>query len=274
MTDTLNLKVIEMLHYVTDVDKSLEFYNCKLGWPIIWQSPGNMAMIDAGGVYQLTIVSTKLVTGWEAGMPVPPPKLAFESRSLNTDAVILRERGLADLEVSGDPTDMLFTNFIDPEGINIMIWQDTGDAPAAQVVDQYKAARAVEPIYKLGECILFVNDLNASRDFYTSTFGFEVHEQHGDKFYGMRLNDGPVVGLYNWSGWWDKPVGEITGNRVRLFFECPDIASEHSRHEESGIIPGEHKTSDDGLNWFSIDDPDGNTMTFWQFKPDENQKPL
>ena len=262
----LNLEVIEVLHHVTDVDRAIEFYNGKLGWPIIWQSPGNMAMMDAGGVYQLTLVGTKSVQDWEEGTPVPPPKLAFESKNLESDVVILTGRGLVGIELSGDPKEMLYTNFSDTEGIPMMIWQDSEDGPVAQVLKEYEAKGIPDPIYKQGECIFFVNDLEASKDFYISKFGFEIHEQHGKSFYGLRLNGGPIVGLYKWTDWWDKPTDEITEAKVRLFFECEDCASEHGSQTEAGLNPGQQKSTKDGVLWFNLDDPDGNRMTFWQFK--------
>ncbi|HEX9744564.1 MAG TPA: VOC family protein [bacterium] len=262
----LKMNIIEILHYTNDVEKSLEFYHGKLGWPIVWQSPGNMATIDAGGVYQLTIVATKWVDGWETGMPVPPPKLAFQSLDLNSDAEVLRERGLSDATVAGVPEEMLYTDLSGPEGIKIMIWQDATGNPATQVVEEYNAGRKPDPIYKRGECVFFVNDILSNKEFYTSKFGFGITEQHGDVFYGMAINDGPFFGIYDWTKWWDKPETDTPDARTRLFIECTDIEEEYSRIKDSGAAPGEFKKADDGLNWFSLDDPDGNTMTFWQFK--------
>ena len=63
----LTLQVVEVLHYAADVDRSIEFYERRLGWPVIWRSPGNMAMLDAGGAYQLTLVAAKWAPDWAAG---------------------------------------------------------------------------------------------------------------------------------------------------------------------------------------------------------------
>ena len=46
---TLTMEVIEILQYSSDVDSAVEFYNGKLGWPLIWEFKGSMAGLDAGG---------------------------------------------------------------------------------------------------------------------------------------------------------------------------------------------------------------------------------
>jgi|GEM_PF-2295922 len=263
----LTLQVIEVLHYAAGVDEAIEFYRDKLGWPVIWQSPGNMAMLDAGGVYQLTLVAAKWTPGWERGQPVPGPQLALESRDLKADAALLRARGLADVEVGGDPASMLTSAISDPAGIELFVWQDTTDAPATKVVEEYKAGRQGAPLYSLGECLFFIDDMAAGERFYTGTLGFEITDRHGEVFSQMRRAGGPVLGIYHWPRWWEQPVSGDPPARVRLFLECPDIAAEHARQLAGGAAPGELHDNQGGLSWFSTADPDGNLLTFWQYAP-------
>lgn len=255
-----------MLHYAADVDKSIEFYEQRLGWPVIWRAPGNMAMLDAGGVYQLTLVAAKWAPDWAEGAAVPGPQLALESKDLKADVALLESRGLSGLELGGDPASMLTSALTDPAGIELFVWQDTTDAPATRVVEEYNARRKPTPLYSLGECLFFVDDLASAERFYTETLGFAVHTRHGDVFTGLKRGDGPVLGLYYWTRWWEQPAPETPPAPVRLFLECPDIAAEHARQQSGGAEPGELQASNDGLRWFSNADPDGNVMTFWQFQ--------
>jgi catechol 2,3-dioxygenase-like lactoylglutathione lyase family enzyme len=263
----LTLQVVEVLHYAADVDKAIEFYEEKLGWPVIWRSPGNMAMLDAGGVYQLTIVAAKWAPDWAEGGPVPRPQLALESKDLRADIALLESRGLTGLSIGGDPASMLTSAIMDPAGIELFVWQDTTDAPATKVVEEYNAQRKPAPLYSLGECLFFVEDMAAAERFYTETLGFQVHNRHGEVFAGLRRGAGPILGLYHWPRWWEQPVPDAPPAPVRLFLECPDIAAEHQRQNEGGAAPDELRSSNDGLSWFSTADPDGNLMTFWQYTP-------
>lgn len=263
----LSLQVIEVLHYAADVDQAIEFYRDQLGWPVIWQSPGNMAMLDAGGVYQLTLVAAKWTPGWQNGQSVPGPQLALESQDLKADLALLEERGLTGLEIGGDPASMLTSAITDPAGIELFVWQDTTDAPATKVVEQYKATRQGAPLYSLGECLFFVDEMAECERFYTRTLGFEITDRHGEVFTSMQRADGPVLGLYHWPHWWEQPVTGDPPARVRLFLECPDIAAEHARQLAGGAAPGELNANEDGLSWFSTADPDGNLLTFWQYAP-------
>lgn len=266
-SDGLTLQIVEVLHFAADVDKTIQFYEEQLGWPVIWRSPGNMAMLDAGGVYQLTVVAAKWLPDWAEGAPVPGPQLALESKDLKADVALLASRGLSGLAIGGDPASMLTSALTDPAGIELFVWQDTTDAPATKVVEEYNAQHKPEPIYSLGECLFFVDDMAAAERFYTETLGFQVHNRHGEVFTGLRRGDGPILGIYHWPRWWEQPVPEAPPAPVRLFLECPNIDEERARQQSGGANPGEMKSSPGGLKWFSTSDPDGNLLTFWQFRP-------
>ena len=111
----LSLQVVEVLHYCADVDASLAYYTERLGWSVIWQAPGNLAVLDAGGAYQVVLVAAKWSHKWEKGQAVPPPLLSLQSQDLAADLEILAERGLPGIVVQGDPADMLFASipFVD-----------------------------------------------------------------------------------------------------------------------------------------------------------------
>lgn len=263
---SLTLEVIEVLHYCSDVDTAVEFYHSKLGWPVIWQFKGSMAGIDAGGAYLLTLVAAKLTEGWREGAPVPTPKLALQSKDLKADSAALQKRGLAPLDITGDPATMLSADLATIEGIELFVWQDTAGSPATKVVGEYKATLQPKAIYPLGECVFFVNDKLAAEEYFTTKLGFEVTERHGDAYCAMKLNGGPILGLYHWPDWWDRPGKDTPKAAARLFLESPDIAAEHSRQVSAGINPDGLKSNDGGLHWFKAADPDGTEMTFWQFK--------
>jgi len=261
----LSLQIVEVLHYSLDVDKSVGFYEGKLGWPVIWQSPGNLAIIDAGGAYQVTVVAAQWIPGWKDGDPIPAPKLAMESQDLASDKAVLTERKLHGLVISGDPASMLTMEIADPEGFQIFVWQDSAGAGATKMVEDYKAESQPPARYTLGECLFFVVDMPGAEKFYTDKLGFSVRSRHGEAFTGLSRKDGPVLGLYDSTKWWDSDSAVPAGT-VRLFLECPDISAEHVRLNAAGAAPGTLCDSGDGLRWFSVADPDGNTMTLWQYE--------
>ena len=259
------LAVVEILHYSSDVDAAAEFYQGKLGWPLIWQFKGSLAGFDAGGAYLLTLVAAKFVDGWKEGSVVPVPRLSLQSKDLQADSTVLAARGLAALEISGEPATMLSADLLTIEGIELFIWQEGEGSPATKVVEEYRAKRQPEAIYSLGECVFFVNDKPKAEAFFTAKLGFEVTGNHGDVFCAMQLNGGPILGLYDWPEWWEKPDKDAAPAATRLFLEAPELAKEHSRQVEAGVNPGGLKQNGSGLQWFSIADPDGNTITLWQY---------
>lgn len=265
----LTLQIVEMIHYGLDVESSVAFYRDRLGWPVVWHSPGNVAILDAGGAYILVVCAAKWSKGWAEGAPLPKPQASFESKNLEEDLKLLSSLGVDGVgNIEGDPESMMAAELKDPEGIEHFLWQDMhGLHEATKTAGAYYEKQSAEPLYKLGECVLFVNDIAAEERFYAEKLGFEVVSRHGGVFAGMRKNGGPVLGLYRWTGWWEKPVPDAPEAAVRLFLECPDILAEHARQAELGASPGKLREDEDGLKWFTSADPDGNEMSFWQFAP-------
>jgi hypothetical protein len=68
-----------------------------------------------------------------------------------------------------------------------------------------------------------------------------------------------------WDSWFDKPAPASPAGPPRLTLECADIEAEHQRLIEAGIAVEELKGEAGGLRWFSISDPDGNVISFWQY---------
>lgn len=263
----LSLQVVELLHYCQDVDASTAFYTDRLGWGLIWQAPGNLAVLDAGGAYQVVLIAAKWVPGWGEGHPVPAPRLSLQSQNLAADLRILRERGLPEIELQGDPKDMLFANIPFVENKQFFAWQDGQAASATKSVEDYRARGGGSQLYSLGECVFFMDDIGAALGYLMEKFGFRVKEQHGEVFTALQIGDGPVVGLFDMPTLLKQPVFSPGTVRTRLFLECPDIQAEHARQAASGAKPGELHSEADGLGWFSTADPDGTAMTFWQFSP-------
>lgn len=263
----LSLQVVEVIHYCADVDASLAFYSERLGWSVIWQAPGNLAVLDAGGAYQAVLVAARWSSKWEEGQAVPPPLLSLQSQDLAADLEILAARGLPGIVVQGDPEDMLFASIPFVEGLELFAWQDSEPGGASKVAEEYRKRGGTERRYKLGECIYFVDDIAPAMSLLMEKLGFTVKEQHGEVYTALHIGEGPVVGLFDLPALLRQPVFSPGPGRTRLFFECPDLDAEHARQEAAGALPGEVFREPDGLAWFSTGDPDGNPITFWRFSP-------
>jgi len=269
MTDSpdLTLQVAEIIHYSADIPAAIEYYHGQLGWPLVIQMGDNLAVLDAGGAYQLTVVTAAWTPDWEPGKPVPGPQLSLESTDLAADCALLEQRGLAGLEIGGDPVNMPALDIPGPENLALFTWQDLQAKPGPSAIEKHRAQQKPEDVlYTLGECLLFVEDLPAAESFFIDKLGFSVKERHEDLFTALRRGEGPVVGVYHRPRWWEAP-DELPVMPVRLFLECPDLKAEHARQVAAGANPGAIKEKGAGLSWFSSTDPDGNTITFWQFKP-------
>jgi catechol 2,3-dioxygenase-like lactoylglutathione lyase family enzyme len=271
--DAHGLSVAEVVCYAEDWTACRDFYVDKLGWSLMYEFGDQFASISCDGAYQLSLVSAQWSEGFEPGGPTPAANLSFQSRDLAVDREQLIALGNDCGEISGDPS-MYFMSIAHPYAAALIFWQDaTSDVTATKAVDAHMARAEPSTRYGMGETLVFVDNLPEATEWYTSRLAFQIVQEHGSVYKALKLNDADrYVGLMDWAEWWGGSAGTPTGGDnaagpapLRLCFECLDIASEHARLVESGADPEELQGEAGDLQWFSVSDPAGNVVTFWQF---------
>ncbi len=263
-----NLRVAELVCYCSDFNAALDFYTTRLGFKLSWKAEG-FCGLEVTDQYRLSLVDAKYEAGWQPGKPVPPAQLSLQSDDLAASIARIRMLGYAISDLSGDPASNVTTMMTSPDGQQIFIFQDSGGG------ELIVPGPSKEP-YPFVEALVFVNDLAAAEGFYRDCFGLRPFMRHGDVYTGLlgsgESGAGLVVGLMRWSEWWDTPAPETPPAPARLTLECPQLASEHARLQAAGANPGQLKSCTMGLSWFTVADPDGNLITYWEYvKPAEMQ---
>lgn len=258
------LRVAEAIYHVSDLNASLTFYAEVLGATKLWNFGEDMAGVSLQGLYHLALVPARWDKDWQDGQPVPAPLLSIESRGdFEANVGRLRVAGLFG-EISGDTGTMLAAHLTDPFGNPLLVWQDISSAYIAPTLEP------ADGPYQFVELLLFVDDLPAAKRVYES-LGFAELLSHGDAYTAYTLGSALPVGLMSWRHWFDTPAGGQPPAAPRLALECADIAAEHARLVAAGAEPEPLKGSAVGLEWFTLRDPDGNPLTFWQFQRGADQ---
>lgn len=267
------IEVAEVLHYFSDFEQTKEFYTDKLGWPVFFEAPGELLILDVRGHYQLGLVNARWTPGWENGEPVPVPQISFQCADLRRAHAALADAGCETSDVGGDPETMLTMELTDPWGNTLYFWQDASSAGSATGVEHepFSAKLQLEGVprasspYGFGETLYYVDDLERAVDWYTRYLGLEASTRHGEAYTALQLDEGRTLGLMNLADWFDTPAEGIK-LPPRLSLMVFDIAAEHARLAEAGIDVGVLKESGEGLKWFSFQDPDGVWMTCWRYE--------
>ncbi len=271
--DAHGLSVAEVVCYAEDWTACRDFYRDKLGWAVMFEFGDQYATISCDGAYQMSLVSAQWAAGFEPGGPTPAANLSFQSMDLATDRELLIGLGNDCTEISGDPS-MLSFGINHSYGEPLIIWQDaTADVAATQAVEAHDASAGTSGRYGMAEALVFVDNLPEATEWYTARLGFDVKSEHGEIYKTLQLpGGGRLLGLMDWAEWWGGSAGTpTTGDNaggvapLRLCFECLDIAAEHERLVVNGAEPEDLQGEASDLQWFSVADPAGNVVTFWQF---------
>ena len=271
--DVHGLSVAEVVCYAEDWTACRDFYRDKLGWTVMFEFGDQYASISCDNAYQLSLVSAQWSEGFVPGGPTPAANLSFQSRDLAADRERLIELGNDCTEITGDES-MLNLGINHRYGDPLIIFQDAvSDVAAVQAVEAHAASAPASVRYGMGEALVFVDNLPEATEWYTTRLAFQVVQEHGSVYKALKLSDdGRYVGLMDWAEWWGGSAGTPTAGDnaggpapLRLCFECLDIASEHARLSASGANPEELQGEPSDLQWFSVSDPAGNVVTFWQY---------
>ncbi|HYC12099.1 MAG TPA: VOC family protein [Nitrososphaerales archaeon] len=99
-----------------------------------------------------------------------------------------------------------------------------------------------------------VSNLQKSREWYSRLFGK-----------GPDLEPFPGNVEFKVGGAWVQIVdGEVRPSSWSILFEVGDLAHERERLRNQGIQATEVKTSPNVISWFDLEDPDGNSMRWFQ----------
>ncbi|MCC7476978.1 VOC family protein [bacterium] len=255
------LRVVELVCYCSNFEAARDFYTTRLGFKLSWQAEG-FCGLEVTDQYRLSLVDAKYEEGWQAGQPVPPAQLSLQSDDLLASIQRIRSLGHGIADASGDPATNITTSLSSPDGQQIFIFQDSSGG------ELVVPGSAGQP-YPFAEALVFVGDLPAAEQFYGDCFGLQPFIRQGDVYTALRSGGeagaGLVVGLMRWEAWWDTPATGSKPAPARLAIECPGLGAEHARLSAVGAKPGELRGSSPGLSWFSVADPDGNLITYWEY---------
>lgn len=258
------LRISELMYYQADVSAALKFYGEALGWKVKANYGGSYALLSVGGALDLAISGAEFAQcGWEAGQPVPPGVINAESSDLAASIARLRASGIVVADATGSVESIVTSGFSDPWGNSVMLWQDGNSAGAAAGwPGGPEAGPAPQPDGRYGrvEALLLVDDLPAAERFYQDSLGLGVFEQSGGVYTALRLGAGPLLGLLLRSAW-HSPESAPRGAQITI--ECPDLNAERARLEAQGVVCGPVKP-EQGMAWFGVKDPSGNSLVFWQ----------
>jgi catechol 2,3-dioxygenase-like lactoylglutathione lyase family enzyme len=255
-----NLRVAELVYYVSDFERALAFYRDGLGWTPDWQGQGYGA-VDVLGQYKLTLISAAVMEpGWKVGQPLPPGQLCLQSNDIAATRARLQELGIDAPPLPGEAGQMRSFTFTCPEGHGVFVFEDPSSYANVNRPGESKAP------YAFAEALLFTTDLDASEMYFNSLLGSQTFIRHGGVYRGLAKEGGLAIGVMLWEAWFDKPAAGTPPAPPRLTVECADIAAEHARLRANGVELEELKSEADGLHWFSLQDPDGNLISFWQYK--------
>ncbi|MEZ5339664.1 MAG: VOC family protein [bacterium] len=266
-SDAHRLQVAELVCFAGDWTACRDFYRDRLGWTVLFEFGDQYASIDCDGAYQLSLVSATWAAGYVAGGPTPPANLSFQSFDLATDRARLIALGNDCTEITGDESMQTF-EVRHPYGRPMIFWADANSTVAAtQAVEAHQAQAPASSRYGMGEALVFVDNIDEATEWYTGRLAFSVLQEHGSVYKALKFSDeGRFVGLMDWASWWGggNPEGSEPAP-LRLCFECQDIAAEHARLVASGAGPEVLQGEPQDLQWFSVSDPAGNVVTFWQY---------
>jgi catechol 2,3-dioxygenase-like lactoylglutathione lyase family enzyme len=254
-----DLRIAEIVYFVADVPASVEFYTGTLGWTKVSQHGDAYALVSALGRYNVALLAAKYGTeGWSAGQRVAPPQVSFQvDGDIEAAADFFREVGA---RIDGDVVvGEAMSNFsaVDPFGTQLFVWSDPGPLPSSPEPPD-------DGPYVFGEALVYVDNLRAAEGFYIGLMGLQVLQRHGDAYTAARYPGGFALGLMRWSEWFDKPAPGIPPAPPRLALECRNIAHEVERLQSKGVEL-ELRRDQEGLEWATFTDPDGNPVSLWQY---------
>lgn len=258
------LRISELMYYQADMSAALKFYSEALGWKVKANYGGSYALLSVGGAFDLAISGAEFAeSGWEAGQPVPPGVINAESSDLAASIARLRASGIVVADATGSVESIVTSAFSDPWGNSVMLWQDGNSSGAAEGwpgAPQAEPAPQPDGRYRRVEALLLVEDLAEAEAFYQSSLGLDVFEQSGGAYTALRQGAGPLLGLLLRSAW-HSPESAPRGAQITI--ECPDLNAERTRLAAGGVLCGAVKP-EQGMAWFGVNDPSGNSLVFWQ----------
>jgi predicted enzyme related to lactoylglutathione lyase len=113
-----------------------------------------------------------------------------------------------------------------------------------------------------GNATIFISDMDAAVDFYTSTLGLKLTNRFGDAWATIEAGKGLTIGLHPASPKYPAPG---TKGAMVLGLEIDEpIETVVARLSQKGVSIKGSITEDDAGKFASLEDPDGNQMYLWQ----------
>lgn len=113
-----------------------------------------------------------------------------------------------------------------------------------------------------GNATIFVSNMDAAIDFYTSKLGLKLTNRFGDAWATIEAGKGLTIGLHPASPKYPAPG---TKGAIVLGLEIDEpIEAVLARLSQQGVSIKGSITEGDAGKFASLEDPDGNQMYLWQ----------
>jgi len=113
-----------------------------------------------------------------------------------------------------------------------------------------------------GNATIFVSNMDAAVDFYTSVLGLRLTNRFGDAWATIEAGKGLTIGLHPASPKYPAPG---TKGAMVLGLEIDEpIETVIGRLSQKGVSIRGSITEDDAGKFATLEDPDGNRMYLWQ----------
>lgn len=122
----------------------------------------------------------------------------------------------------------------------------------------------------LGFVILYVQDMEKSRAFYSNVIGLTVvPEVSSDTFVTLRGTGGALLALQDKTAAVYAPKYEEHGGSVELSFEVDDVEATWQRWHEQGVTLLSEPANIPGGRYFLAKDPEGHYLSAYRFNAHE-----
>lgn len=109
----------------------------------------------------------------------------------------------------------------------------------------------------LGRVILYVHDVEAIAEFYSFHFGFDIHEEEGDRIVELVCSGGTGSNIMLHPLGRGRKRGQAL---VKLVFDARDVRKFCARAEGNGLVFGPIHNAD-GYEFANAKDPAGNIIS-------------
>ncbi len=113
----INMKFSETIYFVSDFNRSVEFYK-SIGFDLVELESWGWALFELPGNSKLGLLDKNI---WKSEIN-PVPRIAFESENIEEDYQHLENTGVQVSEITGGNESPFSFTWVDPDGNLFFVW--------------------------------------------------------------------------------------------------------------------------------------------------------